>query len=311
VVQNAGGLTSLEALAAGVPVISYRCIPGHGRTNAAALEEAGMACWVKEKSDLASALNEVISGPRGRRQRSAARGLAETNPADRVAEVVAKPVSAAPASSASRSRVPRRLAVAAAALTMLGWSGTYGTRLAVAHGLDAVGPRGDHSVYLVIHPRDALDAQTITMLRSLNVGVAIDSRMIKQQGQMVRQLAAADVVLINAGRGQPYRTGLVGGRAAIRQTANQLTPIGGHAPRLFLTTADVDAVDLGLAEVSHERLIVPTNWSRNSEIPAMHPGDVVLIECFDSPSCQAVLTLAQQQAQQQSLTLRSVAGLGG
>ncbi|MFI6253508.1 glycosyltransferase, partial [Streptomyces sp. NPDC051016] len=33
-VQNAGGLTSLEAFAAGLPVASYRCIPGHGQTNA-------------------------------------------------------------------------------------------------------------------------------------------------------------------------------------------------------------------------------------------------------------------------------------
>ena len=42
-VQNAGGLTSLEAFAAGLPVASYRCIPGHGQTNAAALDEAGLA----------------------------------------------------------------------------------------------------------------------------------------------------------------------------------------------------------------------------------------------------------------------------
>ena len=40
-VQNAGGLTSLEALAAGLPVAGYRCIPGHGLTNAAALERGG------------------------------------------------------------------------------------------------------------------------------------------------------------------------------------------------------------------------------------------------------------------------------
>jgi len=127
---------------------------------------------------------------------------------------------------------------------------------------------------------------------------------------MVRQLAAADVVLINAGRGQPYHTGWVGGRAAIRQTADHLKPIGGHSPRLFLTTAEVDAVDLGLAEASHQRLIVPDYWSRNGEIPALHRGDVVLVECIDSPSCRAVLTLAQQRAQQQSLSLGSLAEWG-
>src|SRR5262249_42632248 len=46
VVQNAGGLTSLEALATGVPVLTYRCLPGHGRTNAVALQGAGWVPWV-------------------------------------------------------------------------------------------------------------------------------------------------------------------------------------------------------------------------------------------------------------------------
>lgn len=47
-VQNAGGLTSLEAFASGLPVASYRCIPGHGQTNAAALQEAGLATWIQD-----------------------------------------------------------------------------------------------------------------------------------------------------------------------------------------------------------------------------------------------------------------------
>ncbi len=70
-VQNAGGLTSLEALAGGLPVVSYRCIPGHGRTNAAALDEVGLAPWIREPDQLAPTLTELLHGPRGR---GAARG---------------------------------------------------------------------------------------------------------------------------------------------------------------------------------------------------------------------------------------------
>jgi UDP-N-acetylglucosamine:LPS N-acetylglucosamine transferase len=73
-VQNAGGLTSLEALAGGLPVVSYRCIPGHGQTNAAALDEAGLAPWIREPDRLAPTLTELLHGPRGRAQREA--GLA-------------------------------------------------------------------------------------------------------------------------------------------------------------------------------------------------------------------------------------------
>jgi UDP-N-acetylglucosamine:LPS N-acetylglucosamine transferase len=63
VVQNAGGLTSLEAFACAVPVLSYRCLPGHGTTNAAALESAGLAAWPADPSALRTALAEALHGP--------------------------------------------------------------------------------------------------------------------------------------------------------------------------------------------------------------------------------------------------------
>jgi UDP-N-acetylglucosamine:LPS N-acetylglucosamine transferase len=56
VIQNAGGLSSLEALTAGLPVISYRCIPGHGSTNAAALDLAGWARWAQRPDELREVL---------------------------------------------------------------------------------------------------------------------------------------------------------------------------------------------------------------------------------------------------------------
>jgi UDP-N-acetylglucosamine:LPS N-acetylglucosamine transferase len=61
VVQNAGGFTSLEALAAGVPTLSYRCLPGHGLTNARALDDAGWVPWVQSRDELADLLSRVLS----------------------------------------------------------------------------------------------------------------------------------------------------------------------------------------------------------------------------------------------------------
>lgn len=62
VVQNAGGLTSSEALASGRPVITYRCLPGHGRANARVLDAAGLVRWVREPAELADALAEALDG---------------------------------------------------------------------------------------------------------------------------------------------------------------------------------------------------------------------------------------------------------
>jgi len=71
VVQNAGGLTSLEAMAAEVPVITYRCLPGHGATNARALHDAGLATWVRRPDELASVLSDIVDGELGKRQLAA------------------------------------------------------------------------------------------------------------------------------------------------------------------------------------------------------------------------------------------------
>ncbi|TNC25847.1 glycosyltransferase [Amycolatopsis alkalitolerans] len=61
VVQNAGGLTTLEALASGLPVITYRSLPGHGRANARVLDEIGLVPAVPDAGALADALRSARS----------------------------------------------------------------------------------------------------------------------------------------------------------------------------------------------------------------------------------------------------------
>ena len=80
-VQNAGGMTVLEAVNSGLPVVTYRSIPGHGLTNAAALDEAGVARWVRQPGDLAAALAEAHGSAPARRtgaKAAAAKAAAKT-----------------------------------------------------------------------------------------------------------------------------------------------------------------------------------------------------------------------------------------
>lgn len=64
VVQNAGGFSSLEALASGTPVITYRPLPGHGIANSANLEAAGLVPWARDVHDLAPLLADARNAPR-------------------------------------------------------------------------------------------------------------------------------------------------------------------------------------------------------------------------------------------------------
>lgn len=64
VLDNAGGFSSLEALASGTPVVSYRPLAGHGQANAEAMERAGLAPYVREAGDLLRVLDAMAVAPR-------------------------------------------------------------------------------------------------------------------------------------------------------------------------------------------------------------------------------------------------------
>ena len=66
-VQNAGGLSFTESMVAGLPAVTYRPIPGHGRANAAVLDDAGLAPWARDRAELAHHLHAQVA--RGRIER--------------------------------------------------------------------------------------------------------------------------------------------------------------------------------------------------------------------------------------------------
>ena len=64
VVENAGGLTAMEAMASGAPVVSYRPIAGHGRANAEEMARAGVSVYARNDQELVSYLDTLVQrGP--------------------------------------------------------------------------------------------------------------------------------------------------------------------------------------------------------------------------------------------------------
>lgn len=62
-VDNAGGLTCLEALVSGLPVVIFRPLPGHGRLNARTLEDAGLARYARDDVALLAELDDLDAHP--------------------------------------------------------------------------------------------------------------------------------------------------------------------------------------------------------------------------------------------------------
>ncbi|MDQ6614984.1 MAG: UDP-N-acetylglucosamine--N-acetylglucosamine transferase, partial [Actinomycetota bacterium] len=63
-VENAGGLTAMEALSVGLPIISFRPIAGHGKENTAEMQDAGVSRVARTPQQLLKFLDQATTaGP--------------------------------------------------------------------------------------------------------------------------------------------------------------------------------------------------------------------------------------------------------
>ena len=87
-VENAGGLTCMEAFAVGLPVITFKPIAGHGKDNAEMMARAGVNCYARDDDELQTMLREVTRpGPGRDALVDTARLLFVADPADDVEEL--------------------------------------------------------------------------------------------------------------------------------------------------------------------------------------------------------------------------------
>jgi UDP-N-acetylglucosamine:LPS N-acetylglucosamine transferase len=83
-VENAGGQTAMEALAIGLPVLTFRPLPGHGQDDARARFELGLSSFANDPNELLALIGE-LSAPQSRRRKSqlaAGHALFTTDPVE-------------------------------------------------------------------------------------------------------------------------------------------------------------------------------------------------------------------------------------
>jgi UDP-N-acetylglucosamine:LPS N-acetylglucosamine transferase len=87
VIENAGGQSCMEAFAAGRPVVTYRPIPGHGKHNAAVMQQVGVTQLADTPAELDAALVRAL-GEEGAGAAAAARKLFEGDAAGAIGGLV-------------------------------------------------------------------------------------------------------------------------------------------------------------------------------------------------------------------------------
>ncbi len=93
VVENAGGLMAMEAMAVGTPVVSFAPIPGHGRENVARMDQVGVSLHARSEEELLKVLGRVTEdGPVRSGLTAAAAAMFRADMADSVAAMIRRPV---------------------------------------------------------------------------------------------------------------------------------------------------------------------------------------------------------------------------
>jgi processive 1,2-diacylglycerol beta-glucosyltransferase len=331
-VENAGGLTSLEALRAGLPVVSFRPIAGHGRANTAMMAATGVSRAATDRDELLACLAEVTRPGPGRR------ALIEAGRAIFAADGTTMVLDTLDPTSCTYLSRPRRLRVAwastcraatgltaAAALT---WGGlTTGVGMAtafgagVAHAVPGSGPVA--FVGVRVDAAELVDPALDRAVRSLGATLVVDRATAYRVPSQVRRLAAEGVDIENGGQGlwlgpsgRPVAPTPWDRALGDVSAGRALAALVGRPVRIFVPGRGVNAFDLLDSGAAHDSIVVAdltvdAATTPPSGVPTPGPRQIVVIDGADATPAQVVADLAGLRAAlaRAGLTCVPLAGL--
>jgi processive 1,2-diacylglycerol beta-glucosyltransferase len=306
VVLNSGGLTFFEAHASRVPVLTYRCLAGHGRTNARSLESAGLARWLHDSDELSDALVRATCVRPANRAAVRPAGMGTGCPTIAIAGMLRQPVEPV---RRSMDRVKRRRLITwGLALLWLVWACTSGTSLAVANGWRDGTPRtpsGSAYVVVAVPTVGTISDADLRTMANLRVAAAVSVNTAMREPDTVRRLAEAGIPVVSSAGGQPYETGIFVGRGAIGAAARAISRLTAYEPHLMLSNGDLDAVDVGLAALYGERIVIPKGNVNCTGATVPARGGVLLVDRTAGQSCSLTDLLTQLRHQLHTHNLRT------
>lgn len=310
-VENAGGLTSFEALRARLPVVSYLPIAGHGRANTTAMADSGVSRAAADRASLYRYLDLLTTpGPERSRQLAAGEGIFSTDGSAIILDALR------PGALASLPRAPRwrvawsstvRVAASLAAAAALTWGGlTTGVGVAtawgagVAHPVAGIGPVAYVAVRL--DAAELADPAVDRAVQALGATVVLDRATAYSDPAEVRRLANAGVDIENAGRGawftplgrpvQPEPWTRASGDVA---AGRSLSALIGRPVRFFMPGRSVNAFDLIDAARAHDKVVVPdvtVSPSSSGDLPRPRTRQIWLVDGCGAASGRLLRDLA-------------------
>lgn len=288
-VENAGGLTCMEAFAAGLPVITYLPIAGHGKENAELMARAGVNRYARSEDGLHEVLAAVTRpGPDRDQMVAAGRALFVADPADDVEELAASEhlIDRKGRVVPYRRPATRRVATIAAASLVVLYAGlTVGAEVGATIGVGvAKPPKGVTGTVYVGVRLDYGDLGNRTLLAqvgSMDASVVVDAMAVQGRASLLAVLASSGVDVANGGWGERQETLLRWNRAKkdVDKAGKVIARQVGEPAHEFVPGRRVDAFDQWYSRREKQKLVVPdVIFKAGDSVSAPESGKVYLID---------------------------------
>lgn len=316
-VQNAGGLSCMEAFAAGLPVVSYRPIAGHGRENAVDMERAGVAAYARKACELGADLDRV-SGPERERLTAAGHAMFAGDAAASTMRLATDPLpDRVPVLVPSTGRAPhrRRLAAAvAASLAMVYGALTLGVGVATAKGVGVTtAPKDADAAYVAVRlgPNSIEDPNLPKLLAAVHVSAVVDGSLAAAHPDALHRLNEAGVDIANGGWGRHTSMQWRRARADLRRSSRAIETATGLNVRAFVPMRRVDGFDLAWARIVHERVVVPSQVMTDAFPTTVKAGAIYVLNGrhSDGPTTERMVSQINARLTEAHVTTASLAAL--
>lgn len=273
-VENAGGLTSLEALRAGLPVVSYQPIAGHGRHNTLRMHDAGVSRFAADSTSLHRALEQLsVDGAARRSQVGAGRAIFRSSPAEAI--LSARPARVYQPVAARTARRAIRVTMAGLLAAALGWAGlTTGVAMATQEGAGVLQPPAGIQTVAYLGVRlstaEAADTQIGNDLLSLDATVVVDEPTAFQAADQLRKLVSEGLTIDDGGASSlgasgPVDPATLDNGPPWQQAASDARAAAGISQAVGVTVTQsvpgrqLNAWDLTQSDSYHLKLVVPNH----------------------------------------------------